>query len=98
MSVTTDEPVAKTTRKSSKSTTAGSLLIKLLLVGMIDALLIWMLAQALGDQWWAAVGFFILALLAVNIVYFTRGLPMKYLLPGLLFLLVFQVPSDYLLT
>ncbi len=42
-------------------------------------------------EWWLAVGFFIFALVAVNLVYFTRGLPLKYLLPGLLFLLVFQV-------
>ena len=91
MSLTTEQPAAEAAPKASKSTTASSLLIKLLLVGMIDALLIWMLAQAMGDQWWGAVGFFILALLAVNIVYFTKGLPLKYLLPGLLFLLVFQV-------
>ncbi len=91
MSITTDRPAAEAAPKSSKSVTAGGLTIKLVLVGIIDALLIWMLAQALADGWTLAVGFFVLTLLAVNLVYFTKGLPMKYLLPGLVFLLVFQV-------
>ncbi len=91
MSLTTERPAAEAAPKSSKSVTAGGLAIKLVLVGLIDALLIWMLAQALNDGWTLAVGFFILTLLAVNLVYFTKGLPLKYLLPGLVFLLVFQV-------
>jgi arabinogalactan oligomer / maltooligosaccharide transport system permease protein len=93
MSLTTETPPAAAApkKKSGGSVTASSLAIKLLLVGMIDALLVWMLIQAWVDSWWIAVGFFILALVAVNVVYFTRGLPLKYLLPGLLFLLVFQV-------
>ena len=39
-----------------------------------------------------AVVFFGAALVAVNVVYLTgRSLPLKYLLPGLLFLIVFQL-------
>ena len=92
MSLTTETAPEKVKpTKKSGSITAGGLAIKLGVVGMIDALLVWMLIQAFVDEWWLAVGFFILALVAVNFVYFTRGLPMKYLLPGLLFLLVFQV-------
>jgi arabinogalactan oligomer/maltooligosaccharide transport system permease protein len=94
MSLTTETPPAAAEpkkKKSAGSVTAGSLAIKLLLVGMIDALLVWMLIQAWVDEWWIAVGFFIFALVAINVVYFTKGLPLKYLLPGLLFLLVFQV-------
>jgi arabinogalactan oligomer/maltooligosaccharide transport system permease protein len=94
MSLTTesapDQIKPKKTKKSG-SITAGSLAIKLILVGLIDALLLWMLIQAWVDEWWLAAGFFVLALIAVNFVYFTKGLPLKYLLPGLLFLLVFQV-------
>lgn len=92
MSLTTETvPEKVKPPKKSGSITAGGLAIKLAVVGMIDALLVWMLIQAFVDEWWPAVGFFIFALVAVNFVYFTRGLPMKYLLPGLLFLLVFQV-------
>lgn len=92
MSLTTESaPEQVKPKKKSGSITAGGLAIKLALVGMIDALLVWMLIQAWVDEWWVAVGFFIFALVAVNVVYFTKGLPLKYLLPGLLFLLVFQV-------
>ena len=96
MSLTTEAPEQVKPKKAAGSITAGGLAVKLALVGMIDALLVWMLIQAWTDQWWIAVGFFVLALLAVNFVYFTRGLPMKYLLPGLLFLLVFQIFTIFL--
>jgi arabinogalactan oligomer/maltooligosaccharide transport system permease protein len=92
MSLTTEAaPQQVKPSKKSGSITASGLLIKLILVGLIDALLFWMLIQAFVDEWWPAVGFFILALVAFNLVYFTKGLPLKYMLPGLLFLLVFQV-------
>jgi arabinogalactan oligomer/maltooligosaccharide transport system permease protein len=94
MSLTTEPAPQQAPPEKSKaggSVTASSLAIKLAIVGLIDALLIWMLVQAWDARWPAAIGFFIFALVAVNVVYFTRGLPMKYLLPGLLFLLVFQL-------
>ena len=50
------------------------------------------LASAVAAQWWLAVVFFVFALVAVNVVYLTgRSLPLKYLLPGMLFLIVFQL-------
>ncbi len=91
MSTTTKAPTTEKAPKKARSITASALAIKLLLVGMIDALLIWMLVQAWTDQWYPAVVAFVLILVAVNFVYFTRGLPLKYLLPGLVFLLLFQV-------
>ncbi len=94
MSLTTEsapEQIKPKKPKKSGSITAGSLAIKLILVGLIDALLLWMLIQAWVDEWWLAAGFFLITLIAVNFVYFTKGLPLKYLLPGLIFLLVFQV-------
>jgi arabinogalactan oligomer/maltooligosaccharide transport system permease protein len=97
MSLTTEAAPQKVKPpKKSGSITASGLLIKLILVGLIDALLVWMLIQAFVDEWWVAVGFFILALVAFNLVYFTKGLPLKYMLPGLLFLLVFQVFTIFL--
>jgi arabinogalactan oligomer/maltooligosaccharide transport system permease protein len=91
MSVTTQPATEPKAPKKSGSITAGGLAIKLILVGLVDALLVMMLVQAWQAEWWPAVGFFVFALVAVNLVYFTKGLPMKYLLPGLLFLLVFQL-------
>ena len=84
-----EEREAKASRSSG---TASNLIIKIILVGLIDALLIMALAKSISFEWWLAVGFFAVALVAVNVVYFTgRAMPMKYLLPGLLFLVVFQV-------
>ena len=91
MSLTTQSAPEKVVEKKSGSLTASGLITKIVLVGLIDALLVMLLVQAWQAEWWPAVGFFVLALVAVNFVYFTRGLPMKYLLPGLLFLLVFQL-------
>ncbi len=84
-----EEREAKASRSSG---TASNLIIKIILVGLIDALLIMALAKSISFEWWLAVGFFAVALVAVNVVYFTgRAMPLKYLLPGLLFLVVFQV-------
>lgn len=84
-----EEREAKASRSSG---TASSLIIKIVLVGLVDALLILAVAKSISFEWWLAVGFFVIALVAVNFVYFTgRALPLKYLLPGLLFLIVFQL-------
>ena len=91
MSTATKPAPDEVVRKKSSTTTAGGLAVKLILVGLIDALLVWALIQCISDGWTLGVGFFIFALFAVNLVYFTRGLPMKYLLPGLMFLLVYQL-------
>jgi len=78
--------------KASRSTTAGNLIVKLVLVGLLDALLIISIATAVTAQWWLAVVFFVILLVAVNGIYLTRwSMPLKYLLPGLAFMIVFQV-------
>jgi arabinogalactan oligomer/maltooligosaccharide transport system permease protein len=77
---------------ASRSLGAGNLILKIILVGLIDALLIYCLAQAWSAGWWPAVVFFAIVLVAVNAVYFTKGsLPLKYLIPGLIFLVVYQL-------
>ncbi|MDQ1247083.1 MAG: arabinogalactan oligomer / maltooligosaccharide transport system permease protein [Actinomycetota bacterium] len=71
--------------------------VKLVILGLIDVLGIWALAKSLTAEWWLAVVFLALVLVAVNVVYFRRGgLPFKYLLPGLVFLIAFQLyPAGY---
>ena len=77
---------------ASRPAGAASSIVRLVLVGLVDALLIWALASAATAQWWLAVGFFVFALVAINVVYLTgRFLPLKFLLPGVLFLIVFQL-------
>jgi arabinogalactan oligomer/maltooligosaccharide transport system permease protein len=65
---------------------------KLVLVGVVDALGVYGILAAWAVQSWAIVAFLVVALLAVNWVYFSRrAVPAKYLVPGLLFLLVYQI-------
>ena len=43
-------------RKGSRSLGAGSLIVKLILVGLVDALLIVAIVQCIDAEWWLAVG------------------------------------------
>lgn len=77
---------------------SGSLtafLFKLIVLGLIDVLGIWAIIQTFtyGGLWgWVFTIFLAVALIAMNVVYFIKGgLPWKYLLPGLVFLLAFQL-------
>lgn len=67
-------------------------IVKLLLLGMVDALGVSVIMAAWAEGsfgiLWSMVGL----LVAANWVYFSkRALPMKYILPGLAFLLVYQI-------
>ena len=68
------------------------LLVKLLMLGIVDAIAIYaVFILASGGQWLVAT---IVALVAaiVNWIYFSRRrLPAKYLAPGVIFLVIFQV-------
>ncbi|WP_441327512.1 ABC transporter permease subunit [Kocuria sp.] len=80
-------------RAHSRGFGAG-FLIKLVLMGLINAFGIYGVVAAFGVSSWAIAVFLILALVAANLIYFVPGrkiLPAKYLFPGLIFLLVFQV-------
>ena len=94
----TEPPTAVREReaKASRSAGATSTFVKIALVGLVDALLIYALVKAVSDKWWLAVVFFSVVFVAVNFAYFVRGnLPLKYLLPGLVFLFVFQLYTMY---
>jgi len=71
---------------------SAGFLAKLGLVAVVDALGIYGILTAWAVQSWAIVAFLVLALVVVNWAYFTRrAIAAKYLVPGLLFLLVFQI-------
>ncbi|MEZ0449383.1 ABC transporter permease subunit [Cellulomonas sp. ICMP 17802] len=75
----------------ARSFSAG-FVAKLLLVALVDALGVYGILAAAAVSSWAIVGFLVFALVVVNWVYFSRRmLPAKYLVPGLLFLLVYQL-------
>lgn len=67
-------------------------IVKLLLMAVVNAFGIMAAIGAFTAQSWLLLSVALLLLVATNVVYFTkRALPMKYLLPGLIFLLLFQV-------
>ena len=67
-------------------------LVKLLLMGVVNAFGVTVILAAVRTESWVILGASIALLLAADIVYFTKkALPLKYLLPGLAFLLVFQI-------
>jgi arabinogalactan oligomer/maltooligosaccharide transport system permease protein len=71
---------------------SAGFVVKLVLVALVDALGIYGILTALAVESWGIVAFLALALVAVNWVYFSRrAIPGKYLIPGLLFLLVYQL-------
>ena len=91
--MTVTAPIAAEDRevKTSRSSGAAVLIFKIIVMGLINVVGIWAVIQTFNADWWLAVAFLVLALLALNYAYFSKGLPLKYLLPGLLLLLVFQV-------
>ena len=77
-------PTPGTSRRASSSSSSSSRLV--------DALGVYGILAACAVQSWGIVAFLVLALVAVNWVYFSkRAVPGKYLIPGLLFLLVYQL-------
>jgi len=77
---------------NSKTLSVG-FVVKLIIVALIDALGVYIIYSAyLGKSWWV-LGGMVVILIAVNYTYFSnrRALPAKYILPGVIFLLVFQI-------
>ncbi|WP_434810202.1 ABC transporter permease subunit [Microbacterium sp. bgisy189] len=67
-------------------------LVKLAIMGVINAFGLMGIFAAIQAESWIIAGAAIVLLVAADIIYFTkRSLPLKYLLPGLAFLLIFQV-------
>ncbi|MBF0672088.1 MAG: ABC transporter permease subunit [Salinibacterium sp.] len=68
------------------------ILLKIVALGIVDAIAVYALfVLVLSDEWLVA-GIVAVVTIAVNWIYFShRALPAKYLTPGVLFLLVFQV-------
>ena len=67
-------------------------LVKLLSIAMIDALGVYVVMAAWGQGSFGILWSMVALLVAANYVYFAkRTLPMKYILPGLAFLLVYQI-------
>ena len=70
----------------------GALVLKLLLLGIVDALAVYAVLVLIGFEQWVVIGVIAVVTAIVNWVYFSRrALPAKYLTPGVVFLVLFQV-------
>ncbi|QKJ18592.1 ABC transporter permease subunit [Microbacterium hominis] len=68
------------------------LLVKVIALGIIDAIAVYSVLVLLQSEQWVAAGIVVAVTAFANWIYFSRGhLPAKYLIPGLIFLFVFQV-------
>src|SRR4051794_27060236 len=87
-----DEPTRTRSGDSHARNFAPGFVAKLMLVALVDALGVYGILAAAAVNSWGIVAFLVGALVVVNWVYFSRRmLPGKYLVPGLLFLLVYQL-------
>nr|WP_245570939.1 ABC transporter permease subunit [Glaciibacter superstes] len=69
-----------------------TLLLKILLLGIVDAISVYALFVLFLKQDWVVFGLVLFVTAVVNWIYFSRQkLPAKYLTPGLIFLLIFQI-------
>ena len=93
---TPPQPTKKQRRATSIADAASGgmkmLLLKLVLLGIVDAVAVYaVLVLAMNEQWLIAAVVVIVAAV-VNWIYFSRRkLPAKYLTPGIIFLVLFQV-------
>jgi arabinogalactan oligomer/maltooligosaccharide transport system permease protein len=72
--------------------TTSGWIVKILLLGVADAIAIAGLAMAIDHEAWGYVAVLAVSLVAVNAIYLPRRfVPMKYLFPGLFFLGVFGI-------
>lgn len=78
-------------RRSSQDSLKGTV-AKIVLLSLVDALAVYILMMLFLSQSWGALAVSSAVVLAINWIYLRKGgLPAKYLAPGVLFLLVFQV-------
>lgn len=67
-------------------------LVKLAIMAVVNAVSLMAIVSAFQAQSWIIFGVAVVLLIAADVVYFTKkALPLKYLFPGLTFLLIFQV-------
>ena len=65
---------------------------KLVLMMLVNAFGLYGILASYGQQEWGILVFLVLTLIIVDYVYFSkRAIPAKYLVPGLVFLAVFQI-------
>jgi arabinogalactan oligomer/maltooligosaccharide transport system permease protein len=92
----TTQPAAQPTQRSPKrsrgSDSVTGTLVKIVLLGLVDAVAAFVLLQLAASGEWLIFAVSLAVTLVINWIYLRRGgLPAKYLAPGVFFLLLFQV-------
>lgn len=83
--------VPRGTTSHARSSSPG-FIAKLILIGTVDALGVYGILSAWAVSQWGILAFLVVALAVANWAYFSRRmLPAKYLVPGLVFLVVYQL-------
>jgi ABC-type sugar transport systems, permease components len=91
-----EKPTARQRRAARVAEAAGigltTLVVKIVLLGLIDALGVYALFVLALSHGWLVFALVAAGTLVVNWIYLRKGaLPAKYLTPGLIFLLIFQI-------
>lgn len=87
-----DHEETTTTGFSRRGWNGWGFLVKLMIMAVINAFGLMGILSAFNAGSWVIFGFAVVLLAAADFVYFSkRALPLKYLLPGLAFMLMFQV-------
>ena len=83
---------ARTPKRRRGPDSMTGLLAKILLLGLTDAFAVYVLMALFMSEKWAVLAVAAAVTVLINWIYLRRGgLPAKYLAPGVLFLVVFQV-------
>ncbi len=93
-----DWRLPKGRRKTNKALNDGGTpslygtIIKIVALGIIDAAMLFAIFVLFGNQDYLFAGIVALVTILVNVIYLRRGnLPAKYMIPGLIFMAIFQV-------
>jgi len=90
-------PPTKRQRQAAKIAEAASgpigwMLLKILLLAVVDAIALYAAFVLFAHQEWLIFGIVVVVAVLVNYIYFSRKrIAAKYLTPGIIFLIVFQV-------
>lgn len=86
-------PVRPASRATSHARDFGrGYVVKLILMALVNALGVYVILAAWGEESYGILWFMVGALVVADYVYFSRrALPLKYIVPGLLFLLAYQI-------
>ena len=96
----TDERIAPPTKRQRQaaaiaeaaSRPIGWMLLKILLLAIVDAIAVYAAFVLFAHREWLILSIVVLVTILVNYIYFSRRrVPAKYLTPGIIFLVLFQV-------